>query len=256
MSSRETLAWIVLGTPALTAAVILARAPAPRDGSRSRRRVRHGRACALTCGAGARGSGRALAGRRIAVDAAGGLLLAVIALIGLASVLVSPAYPGHGATSLFPPARQQRGTSSCCSRSGQCSSACRSRATSAQRWLLIEATTAASALLVGFSGKARALEAGWKYLILTSLGLGVALVGIVMLDAGVPGGGLGGLSWHALPTYAGQPGTALVPTCSCSRGWQPRSGGHRCTTGSRTPTQRLHRQFRPSSPLPSCPRCC
>ena len=46
-------------------------------------------------------------------------------------------------------------------------------------WLLVEATTAASALLVGFSGKARALEAGWKYLVLTSLGLGVALLGIV-----------------------------------------------------------------------------
>ena len=46
-------------------------------------------------------------------------------------------------------------------------------------WLLVEATTAASALLVGFSGKPRALEAGWKYLILTSLGLGVALLGIV-----------------------------------------------------------------------------
>ena len=43
-------------------------------------------------------------------------------------------------------------------------------------WLLVEATTAASALLVGFSGHARALEAGWKYLVLTSLGLGVALL--------------------------------------------------------------------------------
>src|SRR4051812_23812006 len=31
-----------------------------------------------------------------------------------------------------------------------------------------------------------------------------------MLAAGIPGGGLGALSWHALPTYAGEPGTALV----------------------------------------------
>ena len=69
-------------------------------------------------------------------------------------------------------------------------------------WLLIEATTAASALLVGFSGQARALEAGWKYLILTSLGLGVALLGIVVLAAGIPSGGLGALSWHALATYS------------------------------------------------------
>ena len=54
-------------------------------------------------------------------------------------------------------------------------------------WLLVEATTAASALLVGFSGKPRALEAGWKYLILTSLGLGVALLGIVTARGGNPG---------------------------------------------------------------------
>ncbi len=74
----------------------------------------------------------------------------------------------------------------------------------------IEATTAASALLVGFSGKARALEAGWKYLILTSLGLGVALLGIVVLAAGIPGGGIGALSWHALTTYSSGSKGALV----------------------------------------------
>jgi hydrogenase-4 component F len=77
-------------------------------------------------------------------------------------------------------------------------------------WIVIEATTAASALLVGFSGLPRALEAGWKYLILTSLGLGVALLGVVMLAAGVPGGGLDALSWRALPTYAAGAETALV----------------------------------------------
>src|SRR6185437_8214456 len=64
-------------------------------------------------------------------------------------------------------------------------------------WLLVEATTAASALLVGFSGKPRALEAGWKYLILTSLGLGVALLGIVLLAA-TSQGALDALSWQAL----------------------------------------------------------
>ena len=60
-------------------------------------------------------------------------------------------------------------------------------------WLLIEATTAASALLVAYSRKPRALEAAWKYLVLTSLGLGVALLGIVVLQvaqhrAGRPSG--------------------------------------------------------------------
>jgi hydrogenase-4 component F len=75
-------------------------------------------------------------------------------------------------------------------------------------WLLVEATTAASALLVGFGGKPRALEAAWKYLILTSLGLGVALLGIVVLAAGSPHGGLDALSWRALEHVHG--GDALI----------------------------------------------
>ena len=49
-------------------------------------------------------------------------------------------------------------------------------------WLLIEGTTAASALLVAFSGRPRALEAAWKYLVLTSLGLGIALLGLLVLQ--------------------------------------------------------------------------
>src|SRR5205085_5477266 len=65
-------------------------------------------------------------------------------------------------------------------------------------WLLVEATTAASALLVGFGGRPSALEAAWKYLILTSLGLGVALLGIVVLAAGSAHGGLDALSWREL----------------------------------------------------------
>ena len=72
-------------------------------------------------------------------------------------------------------------------------------------WLLVEATTAASALLVGFSGQPRALEAGWKYLVLTSLGLGVALLGIVLLAPARRAAGLGALSWRALSTYAAAP---------------------------------------------------
>ena len=77
-------------------------------------------------------------------------------------------------------------------------------------WLLVEATTATSAILVGFSGKPRALEAAWKYLILTSLGLGVALLGIVLLAAGVPTGGLDGLTWGELSRYDGGRDTALA----------------------------------------------
>jgi hydrogenase-4 component F len=142
-------------------------------------------------------------GNWLVVDAAGGLLLAVIGAVGVASTLASRPYL-HGAGGsprtyyavlyvfwailLAVPLVGNLGAA----------------------WLLVEATTAASALLVGFSGKPRALEAGWKYLILTSLGLGVALLGIVLIAAGVPGGGLGALSWHALGSYDAGSDRALV----------------------------------------------
>src|SRR5207253_5979249 len=67
-----------------------------------------------------------------------------------------------------------------------------------------------SALLVGFSGRPRALEAGWKYLILTSLGLGVALLGIVLLAAGSTHGGLDALAWRDLARANAAHRTTLV----------------------------------------------
>ncbi len=71
-------------------------------------------------------------------------------------------------------------------------------------WILIEATTAASALLVAFSGKKSALEAGWKYLVLTSVGLTVALFGIVILYATAATGeaSLSVLEWGPLAERA------------------------------------------------------
>ena len=94
-------------------------------------------------------------------------------------------------------------------------------------WVAIEATTAASALLVGFSGRARALEAGWKYLILTSLGLGVALLGILMLEAAAGGGGLETLAWRSLPHASLDPETTavayvlLLAGLAAKIGWAP-----------------------------------
>ena len=72
-------------------------------------------------------------------------------------------------------------------------------------WLIVEATTAASALLVAFSGRRDALEAGWKYLLLTTLGLSVALLGIIILAIGQANAGhhgLHALDWHALQAAA------------------------------------------------------
>ena len=48
-------------------------------------------------------------------------------------------------------------------------------------FVLVEASTLASAALVGLEGKARSLEAAWKYVIISSLGVTVALVGTLFL---------------------------------------------------------------------------
>jgi hydrogenase-4 component F len=134
----------------------------------------------------------------------------VTGAVGLASVLVSPAYLADSGGSLVSAERSHRAYYSALFAFWAILLAVLLAGNLGIAWLLVEATTAASALLVGFSGKARALEAGWKYLVLTSLGLGVALLGIVILAAGIPGGGLSELSWQALPTYAGGNEAALV----------------------------------------------
>jgi hydrogenase-4 component F len=144
-----------------------------------------------------------IVGKWFVLDAAGGLLVGVVGTVGLASVLTSPSYlgtvAGRPVRSYFVLLFAFWAVLLAVPLAGNLGAA----------WLLVEATTAPSALLVGFSGKARALEAGWKYLILTSLGLGVALLGIVFLAAGVPGG-LGALSWTELGTYSAGSETALV----------------------------------------------
>lgn len=48
-------------------------------------------------------------------------------------------------------------------------------------WIAIEATTLASAFLVGFYNDKRAIEATWKYVIICSVGIAVAMLGIIFL---------------------------------------------------------------------------
>ncbi|HUC55771.1 MAG TPA: proton-conducting transporter membrane subunit [Streptosporangiaceae bacterium] len=48
-------------------------------------------------------------------------------------------------------------------------------------FVLVEGSTLASAALVGLEGKARSLEAAWKYVIISSLGVTIALAGTLFL---------------------------------------------------------------------------
>jgi len=69
-------------------------------------------------------------------------------------------------------------------------------------WVAIELTTITSAVLVGFEGGARAMEAAWKYVVLCSVGLALALLTVIVLYALAGGGGLPALDWTALQAAA------------------------------------------------------
>lgn len=210
MTNRELIAAAAIAVPAYTT-VVLALIPARFVPGLSRAAAVPTAALAVGLTALAlRTPGDPIKGDWLAVDVAGALLVGVIGIVGLASVLVSPAYLVDAGGSLVSAERGPRVYYVALFAFWAILLTVPLAGNLGIAWLLVEATTAASALLVGFSGKARALEAGWKYLVLTSLGLGVALLGIVMLAAGIPTGGLAELSWQALPSYAGGSGTALV----------------------------------------------
>lgn len=65
-------------------------------------------------------------------------------------------------------------------------------------WIAVELTTLASVFLITFHDTETSLEAGWKFLMLGSLGLAFALLGIVLLFAagqGHLGEGMAALNW-------------------------------------------------------------
>lgn len=67
-------------------------------------------------------------------------------------------------------------------------------------WIAIEATTLASAFLVGFYNDKQAIEATWKYVIICSVGIAIAMLGIIFLHMSSSGSisGLQFLNWTAL----------------------------------------------------------
>jgi hydrogenase-4 component F len=77
-------------------------------------------------------------------------------------------------------------------------------------FVLVEASTLASAALVGLEGRARSLEAAWKYVIISSLGVTIALAGTLFLFYSGSALHLGsnlGLTWPYLLAHA----SALAP---------------------------------------------
>jgi hydrogenase-4 component F len=166
-----------------------------------------------------------IAGDWLVVDVASGLLVGIVGIVGFASAATSPVYLGSSSTALVRAERGPRLYFGALLAFWAVLVAVPMAGNLGIAWLLIEATTAASVLLVGFSGRATALEAGWKYLVLTSLGLGVALLGIVMLAPSVDGG-IGALSWSSLTSIEGSERVTtafvlLIVGLAAKVGWAP-----------------------------------
>jgi hydrogenase-4 component F len=215
MSELTTIVAFTVPALPLAGGLLVQLAPSPRSQDWVNRV-----AAALTAAVAFGAAGLALAGGSqsgngnwITLDALAGPFLAIIALVGLGSALVSPAYLRTSHRSFFRPARARGWYYLCFYVFWAALLAIPLAGNLGVAWIIIEATTGVSALLVAYNGRPRALEAGWKYLILTTAGLTVALLGIVVIYAGLPerSAGLGGLSWRGLAAVgSAMPGSATL----------------------------------------------
>ena len=79
-------------------------------------------------------------------------------------------------------------------------------------WIVVELTTLCSALLVSFENTREALEAAWKYVVLSLMGAGVALLGFLVLFAAMQAGGGGTYTWTGLIAAAPKMPPILLQT--------------------------------------------
>ena len=71
-------------------------------------------------------------------------------------------------------------------------------------WIAMEGTTITSAVLIGYHGHHHGLEAAWKYIIVTTIGISFGLFGTVLIYAAAADvqGGAGAMSWSAIMKIA------------------------------------------------------
>jgi hydrogenase-4 component F len=69
-------------------------------------------------------------------------------------------------------------------------------------WIVVELTTLCSALLVSFENTREALEAAWKYVVLSLMGAAMALFGFLVLFAAMQAAGGGIYTWQGLVAAA------------------------------------------------------
>jgi hydrogenase-4 component F len=79
-------------------------------------------------------------------------------------------------------------------------------------WIVVELTTLCSALLVSFENTHAALEAAWKYVVLSLMGAGMALFGFLVLYAAMQAAGGESYTWAGLVTASPQMPPVLLKT--------------------------------------------
>lgn len=79
-------------------------------------------------------------------------------------------------------------------------------------WIVVELTTLCSALLVSFGNTREALEAAWKYVLLSLMGAGMALFGFLVLFAAMQAAGGGIYTWDGLINVAPRMPPVLLQT--------------------------------------------
>jgi hydrogenase-4 component F len=94
-------------------------------------------------------------------------------------------------------------------------------------WVAIEATTIVTAFLVGLRRTRTAVEAAWKYVVICSAGIALALLGLVLLNYAAQQSGTGaGLDWAALVAASPglDPGVTRIATVLLVIGFGTKAG--------------------------------
>jgi hydrogenase-4 component F len=138
-------------------------------------------------------------GEWLTCDGLGGLVLVLVAFVALTATLFSWGYINQGAHGHGrPEGRRLRRYYGLYNLFVLSMLAVPLLANVALMWIAVELTTLLSAFLVGYEDTPEALEASWKYVILTTLGAVFALLGFLILYWGSRVAGFEPFTWYGL----------------------------------------------------------
>jgi len=157
----------------------------------------------------ARGGHPTALGGWLTCDGLGGLILVLVGLVSFTAALFSWGYIAHHSRH-SPPRRRIQLYYGLYNLFVLSMLAVPLLTNVALMWIAVELTTLLSAFLVGFQDTPEALEAAWKYVILTTLGAVIALLGFLILYWGSQTAGLEPFTWVGLTEAAPHMPPALL----------------------------------------------